>query len=89
MICKVINYNKYSHVLVVDYAGIRVQFVTNQYKGDKQVNVVNDGNRYRISSGTATKYTRTNRRSELVKENTVVNEEHNVTENCTNGTEVD
>ena len=61
MICKVINYNKYTHTIIVDYGGTRVQFVTHQYTGENKVNVEYNGKKYSIINGSAQKVTRRNK----------------------------
>ena len=36
---KVCYYNEFTHIIVVDCKGIRIQFTTDDYKGNKTVNV--------------------------------------------------
>ena len=59
MLCKVYYYNDATHVIVVDYNGIRIQFVTFDYKGGAMVNVQHGEKGYFIVNEVAKKVTRT------------------------------
>lgn len=57
---KVCYYNEFTHIIVVNYKGIRIQFMTNDYKGEQTVNVLRSEKGYFISNGSAKKVVRTN-----------------------------
>ena len=57
---KVCYYNEFTHIIVVDCKGIRIQFTTDDYKGDKTVNVLRSEKGYFISNGSAKKVVRNN-----------------------------
>lgn len=57
---KVCYYNEFTHIIVVDCKGIRIQFTTDDYKGDKTVNVLHNGKGYFISNESAKKVVRNN-----------------------------
>ena len=55
---KVCYYNEFTHIIVVNYKGIRIQFMTNDYKGEQTVNVLRSEKGYFISNGSAKKVVR-------------------------------
>jgi uncharacterized protein YqfB (UPF0267 family) len=57
---KVCYYNEFTHIIVVNYKGIRIQFMTNDYKGEQTVNVLRSEKGYFISNGSAKKVVRNN-----------------------------
>lgn len=57
---KVCYYNEFTHIIVVNYKGIRIQFMTNDYKGEQTVNVLCSEKGYFISNGSAKKVVRNN-----------------------------
>ena len=57
---KVCYYNEFTHIIVVDCKGIRIQFTTDDYKGDKTVNVLRNEKGYFISNESAKKVVRNN-----------------------------
>ena len=57
---KVCYYNEFTHIIVVNYKVIRIQFVTNDYKGEQTVNVLRSEKGYFISNGSAKKVVRNN-----------------------------
>ena len=57
---KVCYYNEFTHIIVVNYKGIRIQFMTNDYKGEQTVNVLRNEKGYFISNESAKKVVRNN-----------------------------
>lgn len=57
---KVCYYNEFTHIIVVNYKGIRIQFMTNDYKGEQTENVLRSEKGYFISNGSAKKVVRNN-----------------------------
>ena len=57
---KLCYYNEFTHIIVVNYKGIRIQFMTNDYKGEQTVNVLRSEKGYFISNGSAKKVVRNN-----------------------------
>lgn len=77
---KVCYYNEFTHIIVVDYKGVRIQFTTDDYnKGDKTVNVLRNERGYFISNESAKKVIRNNTKRQKKEEqsdiSTTTNEE--------------
>ena len=76
---KVCYYNEFTHIIVVDCKGIRIQFTTDDYKGDKTVNVLRNEKGYFISNESAKKVIRNNTKRQKKEEqsdiSTTTNEE--------------
>lgn len=76
---KVCYYNEFTHIIVVNYKGIRIQFMTNDYKGEQTVNVLRNEKGYFISNESAKKVIRNNTKRQKKEEqsdiSTTTNEE--------------
>ena len=75
MLCKVLYYNKFTHILVVDYEGKRVQFSTSKYKGGQYVDIEKSGNGYCIPTGTAKKVSRQSNKKVKKEEDAIQQEQ--------------
>ena len=62
MVCKVLYYNKHTHILVVDYEGVRIQFTAMKYGGEKYVDIEQDGNKFSVSTEVTKKTSRSSNR---------------------------
>lgn len=71
MLCKVLYYNKFTHILVVDYDGKRVQFSAPKYEDEQYINIEKNGNGYCISNGTAKKVSRQSTKKVKKEEDTI------------------